>query len=60
MRYEKSKYFISLFMKIIILLLIGLTERRIYFLSESKSIELISAIAAVVITVTIVITNERP
>ncbi len=60
MRYEKSKYFISLFMKIIILLLISLTERRIYFLSESKSIELISAIAAVVITVTIVITNERP
>ena len=60
MGYEKSKYLISLFMKIIILLLIGLTERRIYFLSESKSIELISAIAAVVITVTIVITNERP
>lgn len=60
MRYEKSKYFISLFMKIIILLLIGLTERRIYFLSESKSIELISAITAMVITVTIVITNERP
>lgn len=47
-------------MKIIILLLIGLTERRIYFLSERKSIELISAMAAVVITVTIVITNERP
>ena len=60
MGYEKSKYLISLFMKIIILLLISLTERRIYFLSESKSIELISAIAAVVITVTIVITNERP